>query len=327
MPGPYPRSRLPDTASVDLYALAPEDFTAARDAEVKAARQAGDRERAKALAALRRPTASAHAVNALVRAEPELVEQLVDLGRQLGEAQAGGQRDALRELGEQRRLLVEAVADRAGQASGRSLTAAVRGEVTATLEAALADPASGEAVRSGRLVRALSYAGFGGVDLEGAVAEAPALREPAASPSDPGPPAAGPDRTALERAAQQAAGALDDAVRAAERAEQARRRQRAEAERSAGEAREAQSASAQAEREAREAADEAARAARRADRLAAAATAAAEHLSRVREHAEAAAEGSELAEQALRERHAQVQAAQAAAEQARAALDQRTRSR
>ena len=171
MPRPYPGGAPAGHCRVDLYALAPEDFTAARDAEVKAARQAGDRALAKALAALRRPTASAYAINALVRAEPGLVEQLVDFGRQLGEAQAGGQRDALRQLGEQRRQLVEAVADRAGAACGRALTAAVRAEVTATLEAALADPDSGEAVRSGRLVRALSYAGFGGVDLDGAVAE------------------------------------------------------------------------------------------------------------------------------------------------------------
>ncbi len=46
----------------------------------------------------------------------------------------------------------------------------MRDEVAATLEAGLSDPASADAVRSGRLVRALSYAGFGGVDLDGAVA-------------------------------------------------------------------------------------------------------------------------------------------------------------
>ena len=157
---------------MDLYALPPEEFTAARDAEVRAARKAGEREQAKALAALRRPTVSAHVVNALARAEPALLEQLLELGRQLAQAQAGGQGEALRSLGEQRRALVEAVADRAAAAADRALPPAVRAEVVATLEAALGDPASGAAVRTGRLVRPLSYAGFGGVDLEGAVAEA-----------------------------------------------------------------------------------------------------------------------------------------------------------
>ena len=156
---------------MDLYALPPEEFTAARTAQVKAARAAGDRDLAARLGALRRPTASAYAVNALVRAEPELVAQVVALGAQLGQAQGGGDAAALRALGEQRRQLLEAVTDRAAEAVGGALSPTARLEVTGTLEAALADPASAEAVRSGRLVRALSYAGFGGADLEGAVAE------------------------------------------------------------------------------------------------------------------------------------------------------------
>ena len=88
-------------------------------------------------------------------------------------AQSGGDADALRTLGAQRRELVEAVVGAAVGLAGRTVTAAVREEVAATLEAALSDPASADAVRSGRLVRPLSYAGFGGVDLSGAVAAAP----------------------------------------------------------------------------------------------------------------------------------------------------------
>lgn len=200
----------------DLYALAPEDFTAARDAAVKQARADGDRPRAKELAGLRRPTLPGHLVNLLVRAEPDLVTQLLELGAALADAQRSGSGSGLRELGEQRRALVSAVTARALELGDRETTSAVRAEVEATLEAALADPAAAEAVRSGRLVRALSFAGFGGADLEGAVAPAPAAApQTQTSSSD----AAAVRRA--ERAAQEAGGRLDDAVRACEGAQRA----------------------------------------------------------------------------------------------------------
>ena len=195
----------------DLYALAPADFTAARDAAVQQARAGGDRALAKELAALRRPTVPAHLVNLLVRADPDLVGQLLELGGRLAEAQRAGSGSGLRELGEQRRALVADVTVRALDLGGREVTAAVRGEVEATLEAALADVSAAEAVRSGRLVRALSYAGFGGADLEGAVA-----------PAAEAPPTPAVDTSAVrraERAAQEAAGRLDDAVQACEQAQ------------------------------------------------------------------------------------------------------------
>jgi hypothetical protein len=225
-------------ADEDLYALPPEEFTAARDAAAKAARAAGDKEGAKTLAGLRRPTVSAHLVNLLVRAEPALVAQLLDLGAQLGEAQRSGSGDALRALGDQRRALVQAVTDRAVALSDREVATSARTEVEATLEAALADPGAADAVRSGRLVRALSFAGFGGADLEGAVAPAPAAEQAPAEPATGRRSAEARRRAAeqlreAERTAQEAAGRLDDAVhahrqaaRAAERA--ARDRERAD---------------------------------------------------------------------------------------------------
>ncbi|MCW2776531.1 MAG: hypothetical protein JWN17_256, partial [Frankiales bacterium] len=189
--------------SPDLYALPPEEFTAARDAAVKQARSDGDRPRAKELAGLRRPTASAHLVNLLLRAEPDLVAQLLDLGAQLAQAQQAGSGQALRELGEQRRALVSAVTERAVDLAGRDVPTAVRAEVEATLEAALADPGAARAVQSGRLVRALSYAGFGSPDLEGAVAPDTADAAPAEALTRDSKAVA-----AAERAAQEAAGRL-----------------------------------------------------------------------------------------------------------------------
>ena len=246
--------------TAELYALPPEEFTTARDAAAKQAKAAGDPAAGKELKALRRPSVAAWLVNRLAAEQGALLEQLLALGPALAEAQAAGHADDLRALGRQRRQLVEAVAGTAVSAAGRPVAGPVRDEVVSTLEAALADPSSAEAVRSGRLVRALSYAGFGEVDLSGAVAagattasvrptsvrpesvrptsspatSSPATSSPAtSSPARPkggeGPArkaeeAAARARTALaaaEGAAHEAAGRLDDAVRTAERAERA----------------------------------------------------------------------------------------------------------
>ena len=211
-----------------LYALAPEDFTAARDEASKAARAAraaGDPVAATALKTLRRPSVAAWLVNRLTVEQPVLLDQLLGLGPALAEAQAGGDAAALRTLGAQRRALVGAVADAAAQ--GRTVSAAVRTEVVATLEAALADPGSAEAVRSGRLVRALSYAGFGPVDLAGAVAQAPEpsparAGKAARAAVDASTAAAAAAVAVAERETHEAAGRLDDAVLACEQAERRR---------------------------------------------------------------------------------------------------------
>jgi hypothetical protein len=187
--------------AVDLYALPPEEFTAARDAAAKEAKE---------LKALRRPSVAAWVVNTLVRREPALLEQLVQLGAALREATNAREGAQLRELTEQRHQLVQAVTDQAVVLADRDITAQVRTEVAHTLEAAMADPASAEAVMSGQLVRALSYAGFGDVDLEGAVAPVP--RQPPAPQKD-----VSKKLQRLEAAALEAQGALDDAVRLAER--------------------------------------------------------------------------------------------------------------
>lgn len=248
----------------ELYALPPEDFTAARAAAAKA-----DQAAAKQINALRKPTVGAWLVNTLTRAEPDLLDQLLALGPALAEAQSAGRGAQLRELGDQRRRLVSAVTDKAFEAAGRDLGAALRAEVESTLEAALADPATADAVRTGRLTRALSYAGFGGVDLEGAVAIGPARAagrtarsQPKATPTKP---QAKPDRSkdiaAAEGRAQEAAGELDDAVRACEQAQQEQDAAEAAEEAAIEQVQQAEEAL-RAAREARTAAEQAARKAR-----------------------------------------------------------------
>ena len=91
-----------DASAAELYALPPEGFTAARDERVRTARAAGDAALAAQLAQLRRPTVGAWTVNLLVRANPELLDQLLGLGEELRRAQQELRGDALRQLAAQR---------------------------------------------------------------------------------------------------------------------------------------------------------------------------------------------------------------------------------
>jgi hypothetical protein len=151
-----------------LYEAPPDGFVAARAAAIAAARKSGDSEAAKRYAALRKPTVAAWLVNLLALRRPELIDDLVDLSTALRAAQRGLQGDQLRELSNQRRQVVSALVTAARKLAVEedpSLSAGKLplGEVEATLTAALAEPEVAEQVRSGRLVRAATYAGFGEV--------------------------------------------------------------------------------------------------------------------------------------------------------------------
>ncbi len=146
-----------------LYSLRPDEFTAARTKAEKGARSAGDRDLAAAIKALRRPVAAAWAVNLLVRRRGDLVDQVVDLGEQLRQAQSLLQGDALRELTRQRRQLVAAVAEQARDLTveeGEGIGGQAVRQVQDTLHAAMTDAAAAEAVRSGLLTHPLSTTGL-----------------------------------------------------------------------------------------------------------------------------------------------------------------------
>lgn len=160
-------------AAHDLYAAAPEEFVSRRAVLVREARAAGDAGLAREIGTLRKPTAAAWAVNLAVRRHPEQLERLEEVGRRLREAQARLDAARLTQLRADRQDLVAGfvAAARDGAAgAGRPLTAAVTEEVRATVVAALASPEVTAAVASGHLTRALSYSGFGEVDLSDAVA-------------------------------------------------------------------------------------------------------------------------------------------------------------
>jgi hypothetical protein len=168
----------------ELYGLSPADFTAARDDRARQARAAGQRDEAAAIKKLARPTASAWLVNQLTRAAPEEIARLAAVGTALEEAQRRLAGERLRELSSERRQVINELLPHAteiARQAGQPASAATMGEVRATLEAALADAGARAAVLSGRLTKALAYAGLGEVDLSAAVALAADQRSPAAT--------------------------------------------------------------------------------------------------------------------------------------------------
>jgi len=146
-----------DEAADELYALPPAEFTAARARHVAAA---GDKGAAKAIGALRRPTVAAWAVNRLVRSGAPELDEALELGERLRDAQRQLHGSELRRLDGRRRellgVLTSLAADGAGGLAGEALQ-----QVRNTFTAAMADAELAEQVRGGRLVKALEYSGFG----------------------------------------------------------------------------------------------------------------------------------------------------------------------
>jgi hypothetical protein len=159
---------VPDDLVERLYAAPPEGFVAARAEAVAAAKEAGDRDTAKRFGALKKPTVAAWLVNLLALRRPELLDELVDLAAALRSAQRDLKGDELRELSTERRRAVSALVAEARRLAVEADPLVSAGklplaEVENTLTAALADTDIAEQVRSGRLIRAVSYAGFGEV--------------------------------------------------------------------------------------------------------------------------------------------------------------------
>jgi hypothetical protein len=176
-----------------LYALPLDEFTAARNAAATSARKEGDRELASALRALPKAASSAWLVNVLVTRRRDEIEQVLELGASLREAQSGVDRAHLQALGQQRQRLLSAVARQSLEAAaelGHDVGPAALPGVEQTLRAALADPAAAAAVLTGRLVRTLEASGWEPVDLTGAVGGPfePPGPGPVEDPEDDAPP-------------------------------------------------------------------------------------------------------------------------------------------
>lgn len=145
----------------ELYSLPRDEFTAARSAAVKRAREQGHRELAERIGALRRPSTAAWLVNQLVREHPDEVRALVELGDGLREAQRRLQGEQLRRLSRQRHELVYALVQQAqalARTAGHPAGDAVTRDVGNTFTAAVNSSAAGRAVIGGRLTTALDPA-------------------------------------------------------------------------------------------------------------------------------------------------------------------------
>ncbi len=317
-----------DAVADELYALPPDAFVPARDDRVAAAKEAGDRDLARAVARLRRPTRAAWLANLLARHRAEQLDELVALARALAQAQQELDGGTLRALSTQRHRAVAAMARDAGRLAagqGEPVTDALLRELQGILDAALVDPAVAEEVRAGRLTKSVRYSGFGPAEGPPDTAAPPAAPRPprpvgAPGSGDPAPAAPGGDgREGAERErAERERAERERAER--ERAERERReRERAAALRAEHEQALADAEEAEAAARARLAADEAARG--RADAHHAAVRA------RVAELA-AALDAARAEEQAaLDDAHRTATAARAAARDAAAAAVRTTRAR
>ncbi|AXE90866.1 hypothetical protein [Streptomyces sp. Go-475] len=171
-----------DAVADELYALRPEEFTAARAAAVAAARTAGDRELAERIGALRKPSLAAWAGNLLVRSRPGEVEPLLRLGEGLRRAHQDLDGTQLRELSRRQHALIRALSAQTrqlAQEAGHPIGDSVLREVENTLHAVLADPEAAEAWASGRLTKPLSATVGFPAAAEGA---GPRRRTPAEAP-------------------------------------------------------------------------------------------------------------------------------------------------
>jgi hypothetical protein len=244
----------------DLYGLTPGEFIAARDRLAGELKDAGKAEEAAEVKKLRRPSIVAWAVNAASRERPEEVAALREAGQELRRAQrkalSGGGGEDLRRATDDRRALIQTLADAGVEAIG-ARGGAHRDAIAETFDAASVDAELGERLQTGILDReARPTAGFGAI-------EGFEVLQGGGSNEDEGTVDEDPAEVRRERA-REAREAAQRAVAAERAAEKARRR--------ADELREkataAVTAAREAESDAKRLADEAKTERKRADRAA-----------------------------------------------------------
>ncbi|MEW2462884.1 hypothetical protein AB0872_19505 [Microbacterium sp. NPDC047426] len=214
-----------DSVADELYALRPEEFTAARASAMASARTAGDRELAERIRTLRKPSLAAWVSNLLVRSSPGEVEPLLRLGEGLRQAHQDLDGTQLRELSRRQHALIRALSLQARQLAkeaGHPIGESVQREVENTLHAVLADPEAARAWAGGRLAKPLSAAVGFPATAEGARPRRPEP-PPAPAPSRPGRKESEQQRRKLAQAREDAEAAerelreLQDAADAAGR--------------------------------------------------------------------------------------------------------------
>jgi hypothetical protein len=218
----------------DLYGLPLDAFIPERGALVKALRADKRRDEAAAVAALRKPSVAAWAVNQLVRSQPGAIGELFDAGDELRDAQArlldgSGDGRALRAAGERERTAVDELVQAARgllSTEGHELSPAVVERVADTLHAAALNEDAREQVREGRLERELRHIGLGlGEEADPFAVAPPARAKPRATPAAgrrAGPPPAPPAKRQAKAAPKPAATSAEERRAAREQAKRDR---------------------------------------------------------------------------------------------------------
>jgi hypothetical protein len=212
--------------AVELYALLPKDFTAARNERAKELGKT-DKDLSKQVRGLPKPSTAAWLVNMLAAHRREEIDGVIGLGAAMREAQDELDPQQLRELSDQRHRLLAAIAKQGRKLAkelGHPVSETIAADVEQTLRAAMADPAAAAAVASGLLTDSLSSNGLDPVELDGKVAVPEAVGEVA--PTAPKTKQKPVDELA-QRRTERAARTDREKQRRAEEAE--RRRQKAQA--------------------------------------------------------------------------------------------------
>jgi hypothetical protein len=218
---PDPPTELPSEAA-DLYRLALDEFTPARNQLVKALKAEKRKSEADAVAQLRKPPATAWAVNQVARSRPELIESVQDAAAGLRgamEQAVAGDRSALSEAQSAERKAISAATDAAGALlteAGHAAGDPARRKMSETLRAAALDPGAAESLRTGTLTNDVATTGLA-FDLTAAAVPRPnrparVEPEPARSPTaadlptsltPPTPPTPAAADTTLDRRADE----------------------------------------------------------------------------------------------------------------------------
>src|SRR3984957_19452649 len=91
-----------ESATDELYAVIPAEFTSARNAKASAARKAGLADVAASLKLLRKPSAGAWLANLLVRQRSDEIDRLIALGDSLRESGDTREGDEIRKVSKQK---------------------------------------------------------------------------------------------------------------------------------------------------------------------------------------------------------------------------------
>ena len=205
----------PNVDASDLYGLALDRFVPERTALARELRKQGRREDAGTVAALRKPSLAAWAVNQLVRTQGQAVAELFATGDELREAHqkvlsGHGDGRMLAAAARREREAVDSLMDGARgllTSEGHELSDATIERVSDTLHAAALDQDARATVRDGRRQHELRHIGLG---------EAPAADgAPARRRADRKPPAADAE-AARAREAETSRAADAEAARASE---------------------------------------------------------------------------------------------------------------